>query len=122
VLGIQNPGGDRGGIGKRAMRRTEEEEIEAGEREQFGHEQDRDLAPIMRLRVGAVHFPFFFAQLRSRQPTTAKVPAKAVNERITIATNEASATDMRHLLALEVPRFCHGAQIPVFDGSQFEGP
>jgi hypothetical protein len=121
MLGIQNPGGDRGGIGKRAMRGAEEEKIEAGEREQFGREQDRDLAPIMRPANGLAHFPFFFAQLRSSQPTTAKVPAKAVNERITIATNQAPATDMRHLLALEVPRFCHGAPIPVFDGCQFEG-
>jgi hypothetical protein len=122
MLGTQNPGGDRGGIGKRTMRGTEEEEIEAGEREQFGHEQDRDFTPIMRPTCGVAHFPLFFAQLRSSQPTTANVPAKAVNERITIATNQAPATDMRDLLALEVSRFCHGAPISGFDGCQSEGP
>jgi hypothetical protein len=57
----QNPGGDRGRIGKRAMRRAEEQEIETGQRNQFGREQNRDLAPQQRPVKSFAHSVFFLA-------------------------------------------------------------
>jgi hypothetical protein len=99
----QNPGGNRGGIGKRAMRRTEEQEIETGQCDQFGAKQNRDLAP--QQRSANAHPAFFFAPLRSIKGTTANPPAKAVNARIAIP----QASDKKPLLSLERFGLGHGA-------------
>jgi hypothetical protein len=117
----QNPRGNRGGVGKRAMRRAEEQQIETAQRDQFGREQNRDLAPQQRPAKNLAHSALFLARLDSAEITTAKTPPKAVDARITTPTNQAPP-DMSPLLLLNESGFCHGAAIPEFDGFQFPRP